>query len=193
MTDQSKLVNVDDLEWNLETVGGHNYRALLYDAKMGVTVSQLKIYQAFTGMVKRGQQPPMDMMRFVAGQIDAVLTERQTAKAMFNKSGKKLPTSSPRYWQLVEISRTGIDGDIHAAFEHVSDMLGGRPSPSQVRDHYYREAARLQRIGTVGELLGEYDSVLAIPRSQRTLAHRERLKEIDDKLADIYRSPAGLA
>lgn len=193
MTDQPNLPSVNDLEWRLESVGSHNYQGLLYDARKGVTVSQIMLYQAFVAMVKRKQKPPLDMLSFIAKEMDLVLTGKQQPKAMFNKSGKKLPTSSPHYWQLVEMTRGGIDGDIHAAFEQVSEKLGGKPSPSQVRDHYYRESARLQRIKLVGELLAEYDSILEIPRDQRTNAHREKLREIDQKLAEIYKSPADLA
>jgi hypothetical protein len=193
MTDQSNLVNVNDLEWQPDTIGGHNYKGLLYDARMGVTVSQIMLYQAFVAMVKRQQKPPLDMLSFIAKEMDLVLTGKQQPKAMFNKKGAKGATSSPHYWQMVEMCRTGIEGDIKAVFEHVSELLGGKPSTSQIEKHYYRENSRLKRIKLVGDLLTEYESILDIPRGERTIEHRVRMQKIDEQLADIYKNSASLA
>lgn len=177
-----------NFNFKLESTGGYSYKGLLYDAKKGVTVSQILIYQAFVSILERGETPPMDMLNFIGKEISLVLREKQTPKEMFKKSKAKLPTSSPHYWQLVDLTRKAIDftGDMHAAFEHVSDILGGTPSPSQVKNHYYFEEARLKRIRQVTELLNEYDEILKTPRVERPKGRNDRLEEIDTELKEIY-------
>lgn len=188
----SHPIDIQEINWDISSLGMHSYKGLLFDAEQGVVLSQLLVYEGFCALIRRGQTPPPEILKFVGRELSLVLEKKQTPNKMFNKSGKKIPTVSPYYWQLVDLHHKPATGDITAAFESVSDALGGKPSPSQIREHYYKYQRRIERIKHVNELIEEKGQLWGLDRSEFDESHSERICEIYSELAKIYENPSQL-
>jgi hypothetical protein len=152
--------------------------ALIYDARQGVTLSTLAVYERFVYLTRRGDPVEPEVQLFVAERLGTAMSgflddgDDKAPRRMFNPQGRKISNASPTDRDKL----AALTGDYEARFAEMAQAEVAVPNQRK------RSLAQKRREDRIWQVQGLLDA--RTEHSERGELNKART--ISKELIDIY-------
>jgi hypothetical protein len=160
--------------------------AILFDALRGVRQSQREVIEHWKRL------PPNDEAKaildsFIAYLAECAISGETPVRAGKNPKPIRLPIAELVAWMRQGVTKRMKGAkDLPALFDEIADSL--EMKEPTVRNHYYRQHHRAERLSAVTRILGQFHDAKPLPVAERL----EQTRSLHKELNAIYADPRKL-